>query len=139
MEKANVIFMIRTLTDSDNPEALNFVMTALQTLALSLARNGHSSTIISLLRHNQPKVREGASAALDTIANGTGPERKQLLEENIIERLIGHEERLDQTQLHILSSIIPKLAIDYLNAGKTELILTLVEYVISFTRYDMFS
>ena len=41
---------------------------------------------------------------------------------------------LKQTQLRLLSSLIPKLAIDYLNAGRIELILKLVEYVISFTQ-----
>ena len=34
---------------------------------------------------------------------------------------------------------MPKLAIDYLNAGRMELIFKLVEYVISFTQDDMFS
>lgn len=102
-------------------------MEALPVLALSLARSGHSGTIIDLLMHKEPKVREGAAAALEAIAKGSGQERKQLLEEEIIERLIGHEERLEQTQLYLLSSIIPKLAIDYLNAGKIELILKLVE------------
>jgi hypothetical protein len=132
LEKANVVFIIRTLADSDNPEALNFVMVALQVLALSLARNGHSSTIITLLMHKEAKIREGAAAALEAISNGSGQERKRLLEEGIIERLIGHDERLEHTQLHLLSSVIPKLAIDYLNAGKMELIFTLVEYVIPF-------
>lgn len=129
LEKADVVFLIRTLSDSDNSEALNFVMEALRVLALSLARNGHSSTIIALLMHKEPKVREGAAAALETIVNGSVQERKLLLEEDIIEKLINHE-CLDQMQLHLLSSIIPKLAIDYCNAGKMELILTLVEYVI---------
>lgn len=139
LEKANVMFMIRTLTDSDNPEAIDFVMVALQVLALSLARNGHSSTIIALLMHNQPKVREGAAAALEVIASGSTQDRKRLLEENIIERLIGQEEHLEPTQLHLLSSVVPKLAIDYLNTGKMNLILKLVEYVIPFSEDDIFS
>ena len=134
LEKANVVFLIQTLTDSDNPEALNFVMDALRVLASSLARNGHSSTIISLVMHREPKVREGAAAALESIVNGSEQERKLLLEEDIIEKLIRSEERLDQMQLHLLSSIIPRLAIDYCNAGKMQLILTLVEYVIPFTQ-----
>ena len=133
LEKANVIFMIRTLTDSDNPEALNFVATALQVLALSLARNGHSSTIIDLLMHNEPKVQEGAAAALEIIANGSDLERKRLLEQEIIGKLTGHGASLEQTQLRLMSSVIPKLAIDYLNAGRIELIIKLVEYVISST------
>ena len=131
LEKANVIFVIRTLTDSDNPEALNFVAAALQVLALPLARNGHSNTIVDLLMHKQLKVQEGAAAALEIIANGPVLERKRLLEQDIIGKLIGHDERLEHTQLRLLSSVIPKLAIDYLNAGRVELILKLVEYVIS--------
>jgi hypothetical protein len=78
--------------------------------------------------HKEPKVREGASAALEAIANGSVHERKRLLEEDIIRRLIDHEERLEQSQINLLSSVIPKLAIDYLKAGKMGLILTLVEY-----------
>ena len=127
LEKANVIFVIRTLAESDNPEALNFVAAALQVLALSLARNGHCSTIMDLLMHREPKVQEGAAAALEIIANGSVLERKRLLEQDIIGKLISQEESLEQTQLRLLSSIIPKLAIDYLNAGKMELILKLVE------------
>ena len=127
LEKANVIFVIRTLADSDNPEALNFVAAALQVLALSLARNGHCSTIMDLLLHKEPKVQEGAAAALEIIASGSVLERKRLLEQDIIGKLIGHEESLEQTQLRLLSSVIPKLAIDYLNAGKMDLILKLVE------------
>ena len=134
LEKANVIFLIRTLTDSDNPEALNFVAAALEVLALALARNGHSSAIMDLLMHKEPKVQEGAAAALNIIANGPVLDRKRLLEQDIIGKLIGHDERLKQTQLRLLSSLIPKLAIDYLNAGRIELILKLVEYVISFTQ-----
>ena len=141
LEKANVIFVIRTLSDSDNPEALNFVAVALQVLALSLARNGHCSTIIDLLMHNEPKVQEGAAAALEIIANGSVLERKRLLEQDVIGKLIGLEECLVQTQLRLLAFLIPKLAIDYLNAGRMELILKLVEYVFSFTQLegDMFS
>ena len=140
LEKANVIFVIRTLADSDNPEALNFVAAALQVLALSLARNGHCSTIMDLLVHNEPKVQEGAAAALEIIANGSALERKRLLEQDIIGKLIGQEEYLEETQLRLLSSVIPKLAIDYLNAGRMELILKLVEYVISLIQKDdMFS
>jgi hypothetical protein len=134
LEKANVVTMIRTLSDSDNPEAFNFIMEAFRGLALSLARNGHSSTLIDFLMHKEPKIREGAAAALEAIANGTAQERKQLIQAGIIERLIGNEDRLEQTPLHLLSSIIPKLAIDYLKAGRMELILTLVEYVVSVTQ-----
>lgn len=122
--------VIRTLSDSDNLEAFNFIMEALRVLALSLARNGHLSTLINFLTHKEPKIREGAVAALETIASSSVQERKKLLEETIIERLIGHEQRLEQTQLQLLSSIIPKLAIDYLDAGRMELIITLVEYVV---------
>ena len=139
LEKANIIFVIRTLTDSDNPEALNFVAAALQELALALARNGHSSTIMDLLVHKEPKVQEGAAAALEIIANGPVLERKRLLEQDIIGKLIGRDERLEQTQLRLLSSLIPKLAFDYLNAGRIEMILKLVEYVISFTQENIFS
>ena len=134
LEKANVIFVIWTLADSDNPEALNFVAAALPVLALSLARNGHCSTIMDLLMHREPKVQEGAAAALEIIANGSVLERKRLLEEDIIGKLISHDERLEQTQLRLLSSLIPKLVVDYL-----KVILELVEYVISFTQDNMFS
>jgi hypothetical protein len=133
LEKANVVTMIRTLSDSDNPEAFNFIREALRVLALSLARNGHSSTLIDFLMHKEPKIREGAAAALEAIANGTAQQRKQLIQAAIIERLIGNEDRLEQTPLHLLSSIIPRLAIDYLKAGRMELILTLVEYVVTVT------
>ena len=137
LEKADVIFLIRTLTDSDNSEALNFVMEALRVLALSLARNGHSSTIIAFLMHKEPKVRDGAVAAIEAIVNSSVQDRKFLLEEDIIEKLINLK-YLDQMHLRLLSSIIPKLAIDYCNAGKMELILSLVEYVIfPFTQVDM--
>jgi hypothetical protein len=127
LEKANVIFLIRTLTDSDNPEAFNFVSTALQALALAFARNGHTSTIMDLLLHREPKVQEGAAAALEIIGNGPVLERKRLLEQDIIGKLIGHGERLEQTQLRLLSSLIPKLAIDYLDAGRIDLIFKLLE------------
>lgn len=139
LEKANVIFVIRTLTDSDNPEALNFVAAALQVLALTFARNGHSSTIIDLLMHKEPKIQEGAASALEIIASGAVLERKRLFEQDIIGKLTGNDECLGQTQLRLLSSVIPKLVIDYLNAGRIELILKLVEYVTSFIQGDMFS
>ena len=103
-------------------------------LALSLARNGHSSTLVDFLMHKEPKIREGAAAALEAIANGTAQERKQLIQAAVIERLIGNEDHLEQRPLHLLSSIIPKLADDYVKAGRMELILTLVEYVISVTQ-----
>ena len=93
---------------------------------------------MDLLRHKESKVRRGAATALEIIASGP-LERKQLLEQDIIGELIGHDECLEQTQLRLLSSVMPKLAIDYLNAGRMELIFKLVEYVISFTQDDMFS
>lgn len=127
LEKANIISTLRSLSNSDNPEALNFVAVALRELALSLARNGHASNIINLLVHKEPKVRDGAAAALEAISSGSARDRKLLLEEDIIERLVGHDEPLEQTQIYLLASIIPMLALDYLEAGKTDLIFRLVE------------
>ena len=95
-----MIFEIRTLSDSDNPEALNFVAAALQALASALARNGHSSIVMDLLRHKESKVRRGAATALEIIASGP-LERKQLLEQDIIGELIGYDECLEQTQLRL--------------------------------------
>ena len=137
LEKADVTVMIRKLADIDNPEALNFVIEALRVLALSFSRNGHSSIIIDLLMHGEPKVQEGAAAALEAIANGSAQERKSLVKDDIIGRLIGHDEHLGQMQLRLLSSIIPKLAIDYLDIGKIERIFQLLEYDIQFTGDDI--
>lgn len=127
LEKANITSMLRSLSNSDNPEALNFVAVALRMLALSLARNGHTSSIIDLLVHKEPKVRDGAAAAVEAISGGSAQDRKHLLEEDIIQRLVGHDEPLEQIQTHLLALIIPMLALDYLEAGKIDLIFRLVE------------
>lgn len=127
LEKANIVYLIRSLTTSDAPEAISFVVAALTALALTLARKGHVSVIIQLLTSEEPKVSAGASLALETIASGSAQERKHLLDEDIIERLSGNQGRHDQTVLHLLSILIPKLIIDYLRAGKISLFLSLVE------------
>jgi hypothetical protein len=131
LERANVDFLIRSISSSDNPEAISFVAFALPVLALSLARNGHLSTILQLLNCEEPKIREGASAAIEAIADGSSNERQYLVDEDVLERLIGSDGHLGQTELQISSVIIPKLAFDYLRSGKVNLILNLVKLVIS--------
>ncbi|KDR80999.1 hypothetical protein GALMADRAFT_222596 [Galerina marginata CBS 339.88] len=128
LEKANIISTLRSLANSDNPEALTFVTVALKALALSLARNGHASNIMDLLVHKEPKVRDGAARALEDISKGSVRDRKYLLDEDIIERLVGHGEHLEQTQTDLLASIIPILALDYLEVGKADLIFGLVDH-----------
>jgi hypothetical protein len=130
LERANVVFLIRSLSSNiDNPDAVSFVEFALPSLALTLAHNGHLDIIIQLLTCEEPKIRQGASSAIETIAKGSAHERKHLLDEDILERLIGNDEQLEQTELQLSSVIIPKLANDYLRAGKADFILTLIECV----------
>lgn len=126
-EKANIIFLMRTLASTDNPEAINFVAFALPSLALTLARNGHVSDILQFLTYNEPKIRDGASGAIEAIASGSNLDRDHLMADDVLERLVGGSERLAQTELHLCATIIPKLAVDYLHANKLNLILTLVE------------
>ena len=128
LERANVVFLLRSLSSNvDNPDATGFVAFALPSLALTLAHNGHVDVILQLLTCEEPKIRQGASAAIESIANGSVHERKHLLDEDILERLIGSDERMEQTELHLSSTIIPKLALDYLRGGKVDFVLTLVE------------
>lgn len=128
LERANIIFLIRSLSSNDdNPEAISFVAFALPSLALTLAHNGHVDDILLLLGSTEPQIRQGASAAIESIANGSVHERKHLLNADILERLIGSDERIGQTELQLCSTIIPKIALDYLRVGKVDLILTLVE------------
>lgn len=127
LERANIDFLIRSISSSDNPEAISFVAFALPSLALNLARNGHLNTILQFLTCEEPKIREGASAAIEAIANGSPTERQHLVEAEILERLIDSGDRLGQTELQISSVIIPKLAFDFINSGKINLILGLVE------------
>jgi hypothetical protein len=126
-EKANIIYTLHSLSSSNNPEGLNFLAFALPALAVSLARNGHASNIINFLMHKEPKVRDGAAAALEAICSGSPRDRKFLLEEDIIEKLVGHEDHLEQTQIQVLVSTVPLLALDYLEAGKVDVFLGLVE------------
>ena len=127
LEKANIVSLLRSLSNSDNSEALDFVARALEVLALSLARNGHANDIINLVAHKEPKLRDGAAIALKTIGSGPPLERKRLVEKDIIRNLVARGDRLDQTQLDLLAAIIPMLACDYLEAGKIALIFMLVE------------
>ena len=128
LEKANVVFLIRSLaSNGDSPEAISFVAFALPSLALTLAHNGHVEAILQLLASDEPRIRQGASAAIESIANGSSHQRIHLLDEDILERLIGSDEHLGQTELQLCSAIIPKLALDYLRAGKVDFILTLIE------------
>jgi hypothetical protein len=132
LERANVVLLLRSLSSNgDNPEAVTFVAFALPSLALTLAHNGHVDMILGLLFCEEPRIREGASAAIEGIANGSVHDRKHLLDEDILERLIGSDGRLEQTELQLSATIIPKLSLDYVRAGKVDLILALVEYVFS--------
>lgn len=128
LERANIVFVMRSISSgSDNPEAISFVAFALPTMALTLAHNNHADVIIQLLACEEPQIREGASTAIENIANGSVNDRKHLLDVDILERLIGSDEHLGQTELQLSSTIIPKLSLDYLRAGKVDLILGLVE------------
>ena len=127
LEKANIMSLLRSLSNSNNSKAVDFVKVALPALALSLARNGHTSDIIDLVEHNQLKVREGAATAIETICRGPVLERKHLVEKDIIENLVARGDHLDKTQTHLLASIIPILVCDYLEAAKIDLIFPLVE------------
>ena len=130
LERANIDLLIRSISTSDNPEAINFVAFVLPSLALNLNKNGHISTILQLLSSEEPKIREGASAAIEAIANGSSTDRQHLVEENILESLVDSGYHPSQTELQIFPVIIPKLAFNYLHSGKINLILTLVELVI---------
>ena len=127
LERANVVSVLRSLSSSDNPEAISFVAFALSTMALTLAHNNHVDVILELLACDEPQIREGASTAIENIANGSVNDRKHLLDVDILERLIKSYEPLGQTELQLSSTIIPKLSLDYLRAGKVDLILGLVE------------
>ena len=128
LERANIVFVIRSLSsNSNNPEAISFVAFALPTMALTLARNDHADLLLQLLACEEPRICEGSFAAIENIANGSIDDRKHLLDIDILERLIGSDERLGQTELQLLSTIIPRLALDYLHAGKVDFILGLVE------------
>lgn len=127
LEKANIVFLIKTLASTDNPEAINFVAFALPSLALTLGRNGHVSAILQLLTYNEPKIREGASGAIEAIASGSNVDRSHLMADDVLERLLGGNEQLAQTELQLCATILPKLAVDYLHASKLDFIFTLIE------------
>ncbi|KAG6832805.1 hypothetical protein H0H92_009424 [Tricholoma furcatifolium] len=129
LEKANITSILRSLSSSDNPEALTFVSVALRTLALILAQHGHVPVIIDFLDHKESKVREGAIAALEAIAGGPQQARATLVEEGILETLISRNEHMEQTHLDVMVSVIPKLAVDYLEAGRADLLLDLVDHL----------
>jgi hypothetical protein len=127
LEKANIVFLLKSLSANQNPEAVNFVAFALPLLAVSLAQNGHVSAILHLLGHDEPKIREGACDAITVIANGSEHDQRHLLDEDLLERLTRTDERLGQIEQHLASLVIPKLAFNYLRSGKLDLIITLVE------------
>jgi hypothetical protein len=130
LERANIVFILRSLSSNiDNPEAISFVAFALPTMALTLAHNNHVDVVLQLLACEEPQIREGASTAIECIANGSVNDRKHLLDVDILERLIGNEVPLGQTELQLSFTIIPKLSLDYLRAGKADFILGLVEWV----------
>lgn len=128
LERANIIHLLRSLaSNGSSPEAISFVTFALPTLSLTLASNGHVDAILQLLTSEEPEIRRGASAAVESIANGSAHERNYLLAHDILERLIGSNEQIGQTELQLSSAIIPKLAFDYLRAGRVTLIVSLTE------------
>ena len=128
LERANIIFILRSLSsNNDNPEAISFVAFALPAMALTLAHNNHIDVVLQLLACEEAQIREGAAAAIENIANGSASDRNHLLDVDILERLIGRDEPLGQTELQLSSAIIPKLSLDYLHAGKVDFILGLVE------------
>ena len=137
LERANIISVLRSLSSSVNPEAISFVAFALPTMALILAHNGHLAVVLELLACEEPQIREGASTAIENIANGSVSDRKHLLDVDILERLIGNYEPLQQTELLLSSTIIPKLSLDYLHAGKVNFVLGLVECVFSVMSLDL--
>ena len=132
LERAGVVSVIQSLANSNNNEGISFVALALHSLALTLARNGHVSDILRLLASEVPKIREGASTAIQVIANSSEHDRKSLLDDDILERLTRDEGGTGQATLELSSKIIMKLAFDYVRAGKVNFILTLVEYVFQF-------
>ena len=128
LERANIVFVLRSLSSSvDNREAISFVAFALPAMAITLAHNNHVDVVLQLLACGEQQIREGASTAIETIANGSASDRKYLLDVDILERLIGSEVPLGQMELQLLSTIIPKVSLDYLRAGKADFMLGLVE------------
>ena len=128
LERANIIFILRSLSSSnDNPDAISFVAFALPAMALTLAHNNHVDAILQLLACDEQQIREGAATAIENIANGSVNDRQHLLDVDILERLIVGGGTLGQTNLQLSSTIIPKLSLDYLRAGKVDFILGLVE------------
>jgi hypothetical protein len=128
LKNANIVHLIRSLSsNSDNPAAIGFVAFALPTMALTLAHSGHVDVILQLLACEEPRVCEGASTAIECIVNGSAQDRKHLLDVDILERLIGSDNHLGQTELQLSSTLIPKLGLDYLRVGKLDFILGLIE------------
>ena len=128
LERANIIFILRSLSSSnDNPDAISFVAFALPAMALTLAHNNHVDVVLQLLACDEQQIREGAATAIENIANGSVNDRQYLLDVDILERLIWSDEPLGQTNLQLSSTVIPKLSLDYLRAGKVDFILGLVE------------
>jgi hypothetical protein len=127
LEKTDIVPFIQSLSDSDNPEAISFVASALRSLALSLAGNGHVNEILRQLNHEESSIQESASTAIIAIANGSEAEKQLLLDEDVLERLAGNHERLGLTELRLLSAIIHPLSFEYVHADKARFILSLVE------------
>lgn len=125
--KAEVISLIRSLSESENPEAISFVAFALHSLAPTLARHRHISELLHYMAHEEPGIQGGASSAIIEIANGSEDEKKQLLDADVLERLIGSHDRLGTAELRLICAIIPPLASGYILAKRAKFILALVE------------
>jgi hypothetical protein len=127
LEKAAIVPLIRSLSESDNPEAIDFVASVLRLLALTLASHGHVGDIFHHLTHREPSIQAGASAAIVAIANSSEVDRQLLLDENVLERLTGRFERLGSTELGLTGMIIPPLTPGYFRADRAKFILALIE------------
>ena len=139
LERANIIFLMRALANTDNPDAITWVAAALPSLGLTLARNGHVSEILQFLNYDEPKIRDGASGAIEAIASGSDRDRNYLMSEDVLERLLGGNQQLGPKELQLCTAVIPKLAVDYLHANKLDFIFALVEYVVPSTKCSRYS
>jgi hypothetical protein len=135
--KGGIVAAIQSLSSDTTSEVIGFVAFTLRSLALPLARQGHIADILRFWSSDVPKIREGASSAIEVIANGFERDRKCLLDQDIIETVTGRHDETSPVSAKLAGTIITRLAMDYINAGRVHLIVTLVECV--FTRIILFS